>query len=69
MFGVKREEFQYFNIVIVLYLYCWPILHRKGIFIAVGFVAGRDTLWSKKMTLRMGQNHQWQYGNITTSHT
>jgi hypothetical protein len=57
MFGIKREEFQSLYIMNT-YLYCGPILHCKRIFIAVGFPAERDTLWSKEMTLRVGQDRQ-----------
>jgi hypothetical protein len=57
MFGIKREEFQSFNIMNA-YLNCGPILHCKRILIAVGFVAERDPLWSKKVTLRVGQDRQ-----------
>jgi len=53
-FGMKREEFQSFNSD-CSYLYCRPILHYKRIFIAVGFVAELDPLWSKKVTPRIGK--------------
>jgi len=53
-FGKKREEFQSFNSD-CSYLYCLSILHYKRIFIAVGFVAELDSLWSKKVTLRIAK--------------